>query len=129
MWQALWIAVGGAAGALLRFGFAGAANWLWGRHFAAPFPLGTLLVNLIGSAAIGAAAGWFPRSGWPAELRVALTVGVLGGFTTFSAYSYETIALLGERLRGLAVLNIVLNNVLSLGAAWIAFRLTFRAAG
>ncbi len=126
MWQALLVAIGGALGSLMRFFAARVANALWERHFSPPLPVGTLLVNVVGSAAIGALAGWFPRSGLTPELRVALTVGLLGGFTTFSAYSYESIALFNDRLRGLALLNIVLNNALSLSAAWIAYRWTVR---
>lgn len=86
--QAAAVAGGAAAGALLRWGAGLAFNGLW-----AGFPLGTLLVNCLGGGLIGAALVFFAR--WPDDLlRLLLVTGGLGGFTTFSAFSAESLGLL-----------------------------------
>ena len=90
MGRLFWIAAGGAAGTLARYGI---TAWATSR-FGAGMPLGTLIVNLAGCFAIAlimyVAAAWT----WPDTLRFALTVGVLGGFTTYSSFNYETTRLL-----------------------------------
>jgi CrcB protein len=85
--------VGAGIGGALRHGVnVGAA-----RLFGYGFPLGTLVVNILGSFAMGAFAGYFAlRPGMPQHLRLFLTTGILGGFTTFSAFSLDA-ALLIER--------------------------------
>ena len=97
--QAGAVALGAAAGALLRW-FAGMAlNGLW-----AGFPLGTLLVNCLGGGLIGVAMVWFSRS--PDELlRLLLVTGLLGGFTTFSSFSAESLGLVQRGDFGLALLH------------------------
>lgn len=86
------IALGGALGAVLRYGVTG---WVM-RHAGAGFPYGTLAVNTLGSLAIGLIAGWFLREMAEAKpmLQAFLITGLLGGFTTFSAFSLETVSLL-----------------------------------
>jgi CrcB protein len=122
----LLIALGGAVGSVLRYLIAG-----WSQKLAdESFPLGTMIVNVLGCLAIGALGAIFAgphavREEW----RLALMIGLLGGFTTFSTFSYETLELAndGEFLR--AGLNVVLTNVLCLGAAWISFRATEHVIG
>ena len=97
--QAAAVAAGASVGALLRW-FAGMAlNGQW-----AGFPIGTLLVNCVGGGLIGMAMVWFTRS--PNEtLQLLLVTGLLGGFTTFSAFSAESLALLQRGEVGLALLH------------------------
>ena len=98
-WHAAAVAGGAAVGALLRWGAGLAFNAAW-----AGFPLGTLLVNCLGGLLIGVAMVWFARS--PDEsLRLLLVTGLLGGFTTFSAFSAESLGLLQRGHWGLALLH------------------------
>jgi CrcB protein len=84
------IAAGGAIGALGRHYVGGMALALWG----AAFPWGTLIVNIAGSFLMGVLAGIFAQgSGVSPEVRVFLTVGFLGAFTTFSAFSLDVVTL------------------------------------
>jgi CrcB protein len=105
-------------------GFVGAAAryWLGGivhRHLGAAFPYGTLLINVTGCFAIGVL-------GVLAEERLALSpgarvfwmIGVLGGYTTFSSFGYETMALLREGSSAYALLNVGAQVALGLIAVW-----------
>lgn len=109
----LLICLGGALGTGLRYGVAGlAAAWL-----GPAFPYGTLAVNLAGSFLIGAVQEiGVTTLLLPAGLRLFVTVGVLGGFTTYSSFSYETIRLAedGAWLRALA--NVALTTAGCLAA-------------
>ena len=94
------LAVGGAAGTLARYGLGGLL-----QPAGSTFPWGTLVVNVTGSFALGFLMRWLLGSGVATpELRAALTVGFCGAFTTMSTFSYETIALLedGQSLRAAA---------------------------
>jgi CrcB protein len=85
--------LGAGIGGALRHG----VNVTAARAFGYGFPSGTLIVNIVGSFVMGAFAGYFAfRPGVPQHVRLFLTTGVLGGFTTFSAFSLDT-ALLIER--------------------------------
>lgn len=112
MMNLLLVAAGGAIGALARYGVGvGAARWL-----GLAFPWGTLAVNVVGGLAMGILAA---RVGPEQEtLRLALGVGVLGGFTTFSAFSLETVRLM-EHQPGHAALYVAASVVLSVGACWL----------
>jgi CrcB protein len=105
--------LGGGLGAALRHGINLAAFRLVGTEF----PYGTLLINVFGSLAMGLIAEYFAlKGGLPQHLRLFLTTGILGGFTTFSAFSLEA-ALLYERgqLAGAAI-YVVASVVLAIAA-------------
>jgi fluoride exporter len=117
----LWVCLGGAAGTGARYLISGWALAVLG----ASFPWGTLAVNLIGSFLIGAImhVGLTTQLISP-MLRLSLTTGVMGGFTTYSAFNYETLQYLQEGARAFAVANILLMvlGCLAAGAAglWVA---------
>jgi len=97
------VALGGAIGSVARYGVGALAAQLLGPAF----PWGTLLVNLSGSFLIAlvmhvALSG----SAISLELRIFLTTGIMGGFTTYSSFNYETLALINQRAYGLASLNL-----------------------
>jgi CrcB protein len=105
--------LGGGLGAALRHG----VNIAAARFLGTVFPYGTLFINVVGSLAMGLIAEFFAlKSGLPQHWRLFLTTGVLGGFTTFSAFSLEA-ALLYERgqLAGAAI-YVVASVVLAIGA-------------
>ena len=88
------------------------------------FPWGTLLVNVAGSFAIGLLAALVTADGRPAlgsDARAFLMVGVLGGFTTFSSFSLETLTLARTGALGAAAANVALSLVLCLGGVWLGF--------
>jgi CrcB protein len=119
MMKIVLIAAGGALGTLGRFYTSSIAQ----KYVFNGFPIGTLTVNLIGSFIIGFLWGAFENQ-QATTLRLFFFVGILGGFTTFSAYSMETLNLFREGNLRLAILNILLNNVfgilLALGGLMIA---------
>ncbi|UAB79087.1 fluoride efflux transporter CrcB [Erythrobacter sp. SCSIO 43205] len=87
------VALGGAIGAAARYQVGGLASRLAGPH--TDFPWGTLSVNIIGSLIMGLLLGWFAKGGTDSEnLRLFLVAGLMGGFTTFSAFSAEMVTML-----------------------------------
>lgn len=114
MIQLLWIALAGALGALSRYGITYGARRLFGEQF----PSGTLIANVLGCLILGfaatAAMEYVPRT-----LRLPLTVGFLGSLTTFSTFSFETVALLEKDAWGLAMTNVFANLLIG-GAAVFA---------
>lgn len=118
----LWVAAGGAIGASLRFGI---GEWTRRLPALAAFPWATLGINVLGSLALGVLAGGALISPQVApQLRAFLTIGLLGGFTTFSSFAYETVALAqaGDMLR--AALYAAASVIASVAAAalglWLA---------
>ena len=114
----LWIALGGALGSVARF----SCNGLISAKLGGTFPWGTLLINVTGSFAIGFFAALTGANGrWPVsdDVRKFFMVGICGGFTTFSAFSLQTLELTqsGQSLRAGA--NIVGSVVLCLLAVWL----------
>ena len=114
------IFLGSGIGGVCRYALSG-----WVQKFGnATFPLGTLVVNVVGCFLIRfLTAGLSGRLLIREEHRIALVVGILGGFTTFSAFGIETFAFVndGQYLR--AALNIVLSVVIGLVAVWAGYRL------
>lgn len=86
------IAIGGALGALARYGLSG---WIHAR-LGAGFPWGTLGVNVLGSFLIGFGLSYLQHTALPPEAREFLAIGLLGAFTTFSTFTWETAALLQD---------------------------------
>jgi fluoride exporter len=113
----LFVAVGGAAGSLLRFLFN-----VWFKN--SSFPLATLLVNIIGSFIIGLVIATSLRNpSFDSNWRLFLATGICGGFTTFSAFSAENLQLIQQGRMGLFALYAVGSVLLGLGAAWLGFNL------
>jgi CrcB protein len=99
MEKVLLVAVGGAAGAVARYGLGVQSLRLWGPAW----PYGTFAANVVGGLLMGVLAGYLAhRAGGDQRLRVLLGVGVLGGFTTFSAFSLETALMIEKRAYGQA---------------------------
>jgi len=109
------IALGGAFGAVSRYSLAHLAINLFGKGF----PFGTLIANFVGSFLMGLLFGLIESGSLLPQTRIALGVGFLGAFTTFSTFSLDTVLLLqhGDWLK--ALLNVLLNVILGLSAAAI----------
>ena len=114
MMNFLLVAAGGAIGAASRY----AVNLVTLRLFGTGFPVGTLTVNVLGSLAMGLLVAFFGQRGGP-QLAAFLMTGVLGGFTTFSAFSVDTIMLLHRGDVGLALLYIGASVLASLLAVFV----------
>ena len=106
------VAVGGAAGSVLRY----LTNGLAVRWFGLDFPYGTLIVNVVGSLLIGLVQALAEKSAvLPEPARLFLAVGVMGGFTTYSAFSYETVRLVELDAYGRALVNVVVTTLVCVG--------------
>ena len=108
----------GFAGTLARYGLQGLVQRLTGSTF----PYGTLTVNLAGSFLVGFVATLaFERAAINPTWRSAILVGFCGGFTTYSAFAYETFELMrtGDPLRGFA--NVAAQLILGLAAVWLGY--------
>ena len=116
----LWVALGGALGSVARYACSGlAVRWL-----GSGFPWGTFFVNATGSCAIGVLAALATHGERPligGDARAFLIVGVLGGFTTFSSFSLETLTLARGGQLGAASANVLLSVVVCLVAVWLGF--------
>jgi CrcB protein len=116
----LWIAIGGALGSMARFACSNLALAWWGPGF----PWGTLIVNVVGSFVIGFFSGLTGPDGRllvPGDLRQFVLVGICGGYTTFSSFSLQTLALAqdGEFVR--AGLNVGASVALCLVSVWLGY--------
>ena len=103
----------------------GVGRLVGGRLTGAPeFPWATLIVNVGGGLLMGLLAGWLVARGGNEQLRLFLGVGILGGFTTFSAFSLETILLVVRGNAGQAALYVLASVVASVGALAVGLWLT-----
>jgi fluoride exporter len=120
MHHLLIVGAGGFIGSVLRYWLASAAQRWAGNGF----PAGTLVVNTIGCLAIGAVWSLVEHRQWfSPELRTLMTVGILGGFTTFSAFGHETFMLLRDGKYVWAMANVVANVVvgmIAVASGWLA---------
>lgn len=117
MTKYLLLALGGAVGTLCRYLVSNLDN----KYSNAIFPLGTLLVNLSGSLLIGFLWGLSERFVLPSKFRVFALVGVLGGYTTFSAFSLESFNLLRDGEYGTAFTNVLLTNLLGISLVFAGY--------
>ncbi len=125
---ALWVAIGGAFGALARYGLGG---WVQARA-GGEFPWGTLVVNAVGSLALGFVLRVSESVVIAPGMRAFVAIGILGAFTTFSTFSYETVALLqdGEWTRaGAYALGSLLIGLAAVLIGFQAADLAFHARG
>jgi CrcB protein len=118
MQSVLLVAFGGAVGAVARYGTGIVAV----RLGIGGFPWATLFVNVLGGLLMGMLAGWLSESG-PA-LRLFLGVGMLGGFTTFSAFSIDVVRLIEMNQPSAALAYVAASVIVSVGACWLGLVLT-----
>lgn len=125
MTKLLIVGLGGFLGSVARYGLSGYVQ----NRFEALFPFGTMAVNILGCLIVGALLYFVEdRPVLGPDMRLFLIVGILGGFTTFSAFGYETLQLLRRQQLELALLNIAGSVVLGLAAVWLG-RTALKAAG
>jgi len=121
----LWICVAGGMGTGARYLVA-----LWAaQRFGAGFPYGTFIVNVTGCFIIAAIMHLATVNAWPATVRAALTIGFLGGYTTYSSFNYETARLLDEGAFATALLNVTLTICSGFAAGWLGLLLARQLAG
>ena len=110
-----WICLAGAAGTGTRYLIA-----LWAaQRLGSAFPFGTLIVNLVGCFAIAAVMHVAGTFAWSPTLRSAITIGFIGGLTTYSSFNYETTRLMEEGATGAALVNAIATILGAFAAAWL----------
>jgi CrcB protein len=117
MSHALWVGLGGAAGAMCRYGINVAGSRIFPHY-----PVGTLVANVFGALAIGVLAGVVldaPRR----QLELLVGVGFLGGLTTFSTYTLELLSMTHDHKLWRAALHMVLNNGLALVGVGLGYHM------
>ena len=111
------VGFGGFAGSILRYLMSGLVGHIFKIN---PFPLGTAVVNITGCFVIGLLGGLAEHlQAFSPYSRLFLFLGLLGGFTTFSTFSYETVALLRDRELFIAFGNVGVHLLLGLAAVWL----------
>lgn len=113
------VGAGGAVGSVLRYAMTVGIQRVVGPSF----PWGTVVVNALGSFAIGLLYVWLVERGENTALRALLMVGLLGGFTTFSSFSLETVTLMMQASFGRAALNVLLSVGLCIGGTMLGIAL------
>ncbi len=120
--RVLWVGIGGFIGAVLRYA---ASGWVHRVLDAGSQPIGTLVVNVSGCLVLGLLAGLAElRGGLAPDTRAFLFIGVLGGYTTFSTFGYETFQLLRDGQLFSAALNATANVVLGILGVWLGYALS-----
>ena len=114
----LWVALGGAIGSALRFG---AGEVMRRVPALAAFPWSTLVINVVGSFVIGWFLRWSASTDVTPQLRAFVAIGVCGGFTTFSTFAAENLAMLQAGEAGRAALHALLSFALTVGAAYVGY--------
>jgi len=109
------VALGGAVGSVGRYWIAAQTQAWWGEGF----PVGTLLVNVLGSSLMGFCYFWMAERALPSWWPQLVLVGLFGGFTTFSAFSLETLGLMAEGAVDRAALYVGASLLLCLGGVWL----------
>ena len=123
------VALGGAAGAVARYQAGRGMTALLGPAAVSAFPWATLAVNVVGSLAMGLLAGWLARHGTGGEsARLLLGVGLLGGFTTFSAFSLELMVLIERGQSGSAFAYAAISVLAGVSALYLGL-IAMRLAG
>jgi CrcB protein len=115
MERVLWMSLGGACGTAARY----LVTIAMAQRFGNALPWGTLAVNLTGCFAIAALVPAGAALGWSPMVRMAATVGFLGGFTTYSSFNYETMRLWNSDAPAAALLNMLLTIVGGFVAGWL----------
>ena len=115
MARVLWISLAGAAGTTVRYLLTMAIT----QRFGASFPAGTIVVNLTGCFIMAAVMTASAALGWSATVRMVVTVGFLGGFTTYSSFNQETMMLWERGATSAAVLNLAVTLLGGLAAGWL----------
>ena len=120
----LWVMAGGAVGTGLRYGVGRALDE------ANTFPYGTMTVNLVGCLLMGILATWCTQVAEVSEtVRLAILVGLLGGFTTFSSFGIDTLRLMESGRMGAALAYVLISNAVGIGAVWLGAQLTRQFSG
>ncbi len=120
------VTLGGGVGAALRYIVASYVA----RFHTGPFPLGTFLINVTGSFAIGLLMTFFLyRLEWNPAWRLFLVTGVLGGYTTFSSFEWETLAAVKSGAPLAAILNVMMSVILGFVGVWTGAALVANARG
>ena len=116
----LLVFLGAGIGGALRHG----VNLASVKYFGLAFPFGTVIVNVLGSFLMGLFAGYFAyRTGIPQHFRLFLTTGILGGFTTFSAFSLDTALLIERHAYGQAAAYVAASVLIGLAALFAGITL------
>jgi CrcB protein len=111
----LWVCLAGAAGTGTRYLI---AHWA-AQRLGSAFPFGTLIVNLVGCFAIAAVMHAAGTLTWSPTLRSAITIGFLGGLTTYSSFNYETTRLMEEGATGAGFVNAIATVLGAFAAGWL----------
>ena len=119
------VGIGGFIGSIMRY-----LVTIWSQVFfkELSFPLGTLIVNISGCLLLGLLNGWAENyQFFTSQIRLFMFVGILGSFTTFSTFSYETIKMMQNGDSFQALLNIAIQVIVGLFAAFIGFQIAYKS--